>query len=72
LLLLFAIGIFPNIVLSNPTPENSLTIYNAASSQKTLMIMLIMAIIGMPFVVAYTIIIHKIYKGKVKIDETSY
>jgi len=72
LLVLFAIGIFPNIVLSNPIPENSLTIYNAASSQKTLMIMLIMAIIGMPFVVAYTIIIHKIYKGKVKIDETSY
>ncbi|MCX6158692.1 MAG: cytochrome d ubiquinol oxidase subunit II [Ignavibacteriae bacterium] len=72
LLVLFAIGIFPNIVLSNPILENSLTIYNAASSQKTLMIMLIMAIIGMPFVVAYTIIIHKIYKGKVKIDDTSY
>jgi cytochrome bd ubiquinol oxidase subunit II len=72
LMVLFAIGIFPNIVLSNPIAENSLTIYNAASSQKTLMIMLIMAIIGMPFVVAYTIIIHKIYRGKVKIDETSY
>lgn len=72
LLVLFAIGIFPNIVLSNPIIENSLTIYNASSSQKTLMIMLIMAIIGMPFVVAYTIIIHKIYKGKVKLDDTSY
>ena len=72
LLVLFAIGIFPNIVLSNPNIENSLTIYNASSSQKTLMIMLIMALIGMPFVVAYTIIIHKIYKGKVKIDDTSY
>jgi len=72
LLMLFAIGIFPNLVLSNPNPENSLTIYNAASSQKTLMIMLIMAIIGMPFVIAYTIIIHKVYKGKVKLDETSY
>ena len=72
LLLLFAIGIFPNIVLSNPNPENSLTLYNAASSQKTLMVMFIVALIGMPFVVAYTVIIHKIYKGKVKLDETSY
>jgi cytochrome bd ubiquinol oxidase subunit II len=72
LLLLFAIGIFPNIVLSNPNPEFSLTLYNAASSQKTLLIMLIVAIIGMPFVVAYTVIIHKIYRGKVKLDETSY
>lgn len=72
LLVLFAIGIFPNIVLSNPLPENSLNIYNAASSQKTLGIMLIIAIIGMPFVIAYTVIIYKVYKGKVKLDEMSY
>jgi len=72
LMILFAIGIFPNLVFSNPNPEYSLTIYNAASSQKTLMIMLIIAIIGMPFVVSYTVIIHKVYKGKVRIDETSY
>jgi cytochrome bd ubiquinol oxidase subunit II len=72
LLVLFAIGIFPNLVLSNPNHEYSLTIYNAASSQKTLMTMLIVAVIGMPFVVSYTVIIHKIYKGKVRIDETSY
>lgn len=72
LMVLFAIGIFPNLVLSNPNPEFSLTIYNSASSQKTLSIMLIMAIIGLPFVLTYTIIIHKIFKGKVKLDEMSY
>ncbi len=72
LLVLFAIGIFPNLVVSNPVPENSLNIYNAASSQKTLWVMLVIAIIGMPFVVAYTVIIHKVYKGKVKIDDMSY
>jgi len=72
LMLLFAIGIFPNIVLSSPVAENSLNIYNAASSQKTLGIMLIMALIGMPFVIAYTVIIYKVYKGKVKLDEMSY
>jgi cytochrome bd ubiquinol oxidase subunit II len=72
LMLTFAIGIFPNIVLSNPVVENSLNLYNAASSQKTLMIMLIIAIIGMPLVIAYTTIIYKVYKGKVKLDETSY
>jgi cytochrome d ubiquinol oxidase subunit II len=72
LLVLFAIGIFPNVVLSNPMPENSLNIYNSASSQKTLSVMLIVAIIGMPFVIAYTTIIYKVYKGKVKLDEMSY
>lgn len=72
LLTLFAIGLFPNIVLSNPNPECSLNILNAASSQKTLNIMLIVAIIGIPFVVAYTISIYWIFRGKVKIDAMSY
>lgn len=72
LLTIFAIGLFPNIVLSNPNPELSLNIYNAASSQKTLNIMLIMAIIGIPFVLAYTISIYWIFRGKVKLDAMSY
>lgn len=72
LLALFAVGLFPNIVLSNPNPEYSLTIYNAASSQKTLNIMLVVAIIGVPFVLAYTISIYWIFRGKVKIDTMSY
>jgi cytochrome d ubiquinol oxidase subunit II len=72
LLALFAVGIFPNIVLSNPNPEFSLTIYNAASSQKTLTIMLIIAAIGVPFVLAYTISIYWIFRGKVKLNNMSY
>lgn len=72
LLALFAIGLFPNIVLSDPNPANSLTIYNAASSQKTLGIMLTIAILGIPFVLAYTISIYWIFRGKVKLDSTSY
>lgn len=72
LLTLFAIGIFPNIVLSNPNPEYSLTIYNAASSEKTLTIMLIIAAIGIPFVLAYTISIYWIFRGKVKLTSMSY
>jgi cytochrome d ubiquinol oxidase subunit II len=72
LLFIFAVGIFPNIVYSNPNPEYSLTIYNAASSEKTLTIMLIIALIGIPFVFAYTISIYWIFRGKVKLDEMSY
>lgn len=72
LLFIFAVGIFPNIVYSNPNPEYSLTIYNASSSDKTLTIMLIIALIGIPFVFAYTISIYWIFRGKVKLDEMSY
>jgi cytochrome d ubiquinol oxidase subunit II len=69
---LAAIGIFPNLVPSSPNPEFSLTIYNAASSAKTLQIMLIIALIGLPFVLAYTVSIYWIFRGKVKLDESSY
>lgn len=71
-LVLFGAGVFPNLVLSNPIPENSLTLYNAASSEKTLGIMLIIAAIGMPLVLCYTVVIYWIFRGKVKIDEHSY
>ncbi len=71
LLVLFAIGIFPNIVPAT-IAENSLTIYNASSSHKTLGVMLIIALIGMPLVITYTSIIYWIFRGKVKLDKSSY
>ncbi|MBD3401287.1 cytochrome d ubiquinol oxidase subunit II [candidate division GN15 bacterium] len=72
LLALFGLGMFPDLIYSNPDAANSLTIYNAASSEKTLRIMLIIAIIGMPMVIAYTASIYWIFRGKVKIEEGSY
>jgi cytochrome d ubiquinol oxidase subunit II len=72
LLALFGVGTFPNLVFSRPHPEYSLTIYNAASSPKTLAIMGVIALIGIPLVLAYTWTIHWIFRGKVRLDETSY
>ena len=72
LMTLFGIGMFPNMVFSNPNPEHSLNIVNAASSQKTLGIMLNIAIIGVPIVLTYTICIYRIFRGKVKLDTMSY
>ncbi|MFH2056122.1 MAG: cytochrome d ubiquinol oxidase subunit II, partial [bacterium] len=40
MLALFGIGMFPNMIYSHTSPEFSLNIYNAASSAKTLKIML--------------------------------
>ncbi|MCX6826175.1 MAG: cytochrome d ubiquinol oxidase subunit II, partial [candidate division Zixibacteria bacterium] len=72
LMALFGIGMYPNMVYSHPLTENSLTIYNAASSPKTLEIMLIIALLGIPLVISYTIAIYKIFRGKVKLDSSSY
>lgn len=68
----FGLSFYPNMVFSNPNPENSLTIYNAASSQKTLFIMLIIAVIGIPLVLSYTACIYWIFRGKTKITAQSY
>jgi len=68
----FGLTSFPHMVLSNPTPDNSLTIYNAASSPKTLQIMLIIAVIGVPIVLTYTACIYYIFRGKTKLSSHSY
>ena len=58
-----AATIFPNIVQAT-NPHFHMTIYSASSSQKTLGIMLIMALIGMPIVMLYTGIIYRIFRFK--------
>lgn len=73
LLVLYAIGTYPTVVRAINAPETlSLTIYNASSSSKTLQILLLMALIGIPLVLAYTITIYTIFRGKVKLDTHSY
>lgn len=73
LMTLFAIGSFPNVIRAVNDPANlSLTIFNSASSVKTLEILLLIAIIGVPMVVTYTIAIYFIFRGKVKLESTSY
>lgn len=72
LLVLVAIELYPVMVLSTVDPTYSLTVYNAASSQKSLGIMLVMTAIGGPLVLTYTVFVYRTFWGKVKMDETSY
>jgi cytochrome d ubiquinol oxidase subunit II len=69
---LFGLEMYPNLVLSNPELANSLNIHSAASSQKTLGVMLTIALTGVPIVLAYTVSIYWIFRGKVKLDKMSY
>ncbi len=74
ILLMAVLGIsyFPHIVMSMPDPGNSLTIYNCASSAKTLGIMLVIAVIGVPIVLAYTVSIYWIFRGKTRLGHVGY
>jgi cytochrome d ubiquinol oxidase subunit II len=70
---LFALSLYPRLVPSNIDLEKfSLTIYNASSSQYTLKTMLIIALIGVPIVLVYTIYVYRVFKGKVIITKDSY
>ena len=72
LIMLFALGVFPNMMVSSIDPAYSLDIYNSASSDYTLKTMLMLALIGMPFVVGYTSMIYWTYRGKTVVTEDSY
>ena len=72
LLALFGIGMFPEFIHARPDAANSLTAFNASSSHLTLKTMFIIALIGMPLVVGYTVHIYRVFRGKVELDSMSY
>ncbi|HTI94049.1 MAG TPA: cytochrome d ubiquinol oxidase subunit II [Puia sp.] len=69
LLITVAIDVFPNLVYSRGLPENSINIHNGASSIRSLRILLIIAMIGIPLVGTYTAFVFWTFKGKVHIDQ---
>ncbi len=72
LCLILSTVMFPNLVRSTLASEYSIDIYNAASSQKTLGIMLTVVLLALPLVLAYSTWVYLVFRGKVKIDEFSY
>lgn len=68
---LAAAALYPNVVVSSSgTP--SLDVWRAAASESTLRLMAIIAAIGMPLVATYTVTVYWVFRGRVKLDETSY
>jgi len=66
-------GVYPNIIRSSIDPINySITIANSSSTDFTLKVLLTIAAIGVPLVFAYGAWAYHIFRGKVKITETSY
>jgi cytochrome d ubiquinol oxidase subunit II len=72
LLMLVAFQLYPVLLPSTIDPAHSVTIYNAASSQKSLGIMLTMVVIGAPILLGYLAFLYKTFNGKVMLDDTSY
>lgn len=56
---------FPFILPSSVDPKSSLTVWDASSSHITLFIMLVVALIFIPIIVAYTSWVYRVLWGKV-------
>jgi cytochrome d ubiquinol oxidase subunit II len=67
-----AIGLYPNLLVSSIDMAYNLTIFNAASQPNTLTVMLVMALIGVPFVLLYTAGVYYVFRGKVQLNAQSY
>lgn len=74
IILTAGVSLFPFILPSSSVPQSSLTIWDATSSEHTLLLMLIAALIFTPIVLIYTSWVYKIMRGKLtvaKIEENS-
>ncbi len=60
------VGLFPNMLPSSIDPAYSLTAFNASSSPYTLKVMLIVALIATPVVIAYQIWAYRLFAEKVR------
>jgi len=72
LMALFGIGLFPNLVTNNVAEGVSMTIRNSSSTEPSLTTMFSIALLGMPFVIAYTAAIYWVFRGKVNTKHFHY
>ena len=64
-----AISLFPFILPSSMDPNSSLTLWDAVSSHKTLWVMLLVVLIFLPIVLAYTGWVYRVLRGRVTEDK---
>ena len=53
---------------SSLDPKASLTVWDASSSQLTLMIMLSVTLIFLPIILIYTAFVYRVLRGRVTLD----
>jgi cytochrome d ubiquinol oxidase subunit II len=66
-----AFAIYPN-VLPALEPENSLTVYNASGSAYGLAVGLVWWSIGMVLAAIYFVLIYRLFRGKVSLEDDGY
>nr|WP_315186724.1 cytochrome d ubiquinol oxidase subunit II [uncultured Albidiferax sp.] len=68
IILSVGVSMFPFILPSSLDPRSSLMVWDASSSHLTLFIMLVVTVVFIPLIVAYTSWVYKVMWGKVDAD----
>lgn len=63
------VSLFPFLLPSSLDPSSSLTVWDASSSHRTLSIMLIVVLIFLPIVLAYTSWVYRVMRGRVTVAQ---
>jgi cytochrome d ubiquinol oxidase subunit II len=62
------VGLFPFLMPSSTNPSESLTVWDASSSAKTLLIMLFAVIVFLPLILLYTTWVYRVLRGKISLE----
>lgn len=68
--LTFGFALFPFVLPSSLEPSHSLTIWDAASSRKTLLVMFWAAVVFLPLALFYTAWAYLAMRGKVRVEDS--
>lgn len=61
-------SLFPFLLPSSTNPDASLTVWDASSSQLTLMVMLVAVLVFLPVVLAYTAWVFRVLRGRITLE----
>ncbi len=72
LMAIVGVSLYPDLVPALGDPGASLTVTNSSSSELTLGVMLVIALVGMPLVLLYSAYVYSRFKGKVRLGDHGY
>jgi len=61
-------ALFPFLLPSSIDPKSSLTVWDASSSRSTLGLMLLVTVVLLPIVIAYTTWVYRVLRGRVSLE----
>ncbi|MCL2136858.1 MAG: cytochrome d ubiquinol oxidase subunit II [Coriobacteriia bacterium] len=66
-------GVLTYFVVPGPAqPDLSLTIFNSANSELTLLVMTVITCIGLPLVLAYHVVLYRTFRGRITDDDLDH